>query len=294
MTSGPQVPQAKQERLARGTLRPDMIARPALCASSTPRGSRRSRCLDWAARWGPRRRRSIDTSPVRDEVVLGVADVLIGEALEGFEPAHAWVETLRDLGRRIWATCERHPAAMSLTYMRTTRRPNEMRAVEAIMAAVLAGGWQEREAVMTYRGYASFVLGIAGAGATFMSLPEEDRDGDQAAWPRVYGHLDARALPPPRCDGAAPGCRDLAARGLRAPVGPLPARAVGELAGGGQPPRDWGLARAARRLQGCAALVEAVPQSVSLPCVESAPVMRRSRADDVVANLFQELAPQPA
>lgn len=194
MTSGPQVPQAKQERLARGTLRPDTIVASAL------------RLLDAegvSALSMPRLGREMGASSTavyrhfssRDEVVLGVADVLIGEALEGFEPAHAWVETLRDLGRRIWATCECHPAAMSLTYMRTTRRPNEMRAVEAIMAAVLAGGWREREAVMTYRGYASFVLGIAGAGATFMSLPEEDRDGDQAAWPRVYGHLDGGHFP---------------------------------------------------------------------------------------------------
>ncbi len=194
MTTASGSTRAKGERLARGTLTPDVITTTALDlldaegvgALSMPRLGRKLGASSTAV---------YRHFPNRDEVVLGVADALIGEALDGFEPVADWVDTLRDLGWRIWETCERHPAAMSLTYMRTTRRPNEMRAVEAIMAAVLAGGWHGRQAVLAYRGYASFVLSIAGAGATFMSLPEMDRAGDQSAWPRVYGHLDARDYP---------------------------------------------------------------------------------------------------
>lgn len=183
-----------QKRLPRGTLSAEAILDAAL------------RLLDTqgvAALSMPRLGRELGASstavyrhfPSRDDIVLGVADLLIGESLEDFRPSEDWVETLRDLALRFWVTCERHPAATSLTYMRTTRRPNEMRAVEAILSAVLAGGWQGRDALMQYRGFASFVLSIAGAGAAFMSLPEEERAGDESAWPRVYAHLDGRHHP---------------------------------------------------------------------------------------------------
>ena len=126
----------------------------------------------------------------RDEIVLGVADLLIGESLDGFEPDESWQQTLHDLALRIWDTYQRHPAAASISFMRTTRRPHEMRAVDAILGAVLAAGWTGTEALVQYRGFASFVLSVAGAGAHFESLPEGERAGDLAAWPQVYGRLD--------------------------------------------------------------------------------------------------------
>ena len=181
-------------RLARGTLSAQAIVRATV------------RLLDAegvAAFSMPRLGRELGASstamyrhfPSRDELLLEVADWLIGESLEGFTPSESWVETLRDLAMRVWGTCERHPAAFSLTYLRTTRRPHEMRAVDAIIGAVLEAGWRERDAILAYRGFASFVLGIAGAGATFLSLPEEQRAGDERAWLQVYGSFEGRRLP---------------------------------------------------------------------------------------------------
>lgn len=183
-----------QSRLPRGTLTEDLILRTTLQlldaegveAFSMPRLGRELGASSTAV---------YRHFPSRDHIVLGVADLLIGETLEGFEPADTWVDTLRDLALRIWDVYERHPAAGSITFMRTTRRPNEMRAVDAIMGAVLDAGWTGSAALVRYRGFASFVLGIAGAGAVFRTLPEEDREGDQAAWPQIYGHLDRARYP---------------------------------------------------------------------------------------------------
>lgn len=194
MVPAEQAPSGGPKRLPRGTLGSEVILDAAL------------RLLDAegaAALTMPRLGRELGASstavyrhfPSRDDVVLGVADRLIGEALERFQPAESWVETLRDLALRFWTTCEGHPAAASMTYMRTTRRPHEVEAVEAILGAVLAAGWQGREALLQYRAYASFVLSLAGAGAAFASLAKEERVGDESAWPRVYGRLGERRHP---------------------------------------------------------------------------------------------------
>jgi AcrR family transcriptional regulator len=185
---------AQPKRLPRGTLTEEMILEATL------------RLLDTEgieAFSMPRLGRELGASstavyrhfPSRDHIVLGVADLLIGEALDGFEPAGDWVATLRDLALRLWDAYVRHPAAGALTHMRTTRRPHEMRAVDAIVRAVRQAGWEGVDAMVQYRGFSAFVLSTAGTGATFSALPDEERAGDESAWRHDYRVVDPDRYP---------------------------------------------------------------------------------------------------
>ena len=128
-------------RLQRGMLTPELIVEESL------------RLLDsrWFAGFSlPKLGRVLGADPTavyryfqsKDDLVLAIADRLIEEAISGFSPPECWVDTVADLARRIRAVCLAHPAAASLSSFRTTRRPAEMRAVEWLLGAMLAAGFE--------------------------------------------------------------------------------------------------------------------------------------------------------
>ena len=131
----------------------------------------------------------------KDDLVLAIADRLIEEAIEGFEPPECWVDTIAVLARRIRSVYCAHPAAASLSSFRTTQRPAEMRAVEWLTGAVRAGGFEGDEAALTYRTIADFSLFVAGGEATFQSLESVHREADVGAWTRAYRSVDRDEYP---------------------------------------------------------------------------------------------------
>src|SRR5215472_11748692 len=94
----------------------------------------------------------------KDDLVLAVADELIEEAMAGLAPHECWLDTVADGVRRLRQTYARHPAAASLAACRTTQRPAEMRAVDALIGAVLDGGFTGAEAARIYRAVGDFAL----------------------------------------------------------------------------------------------------------------------------------------
>ena len=184
----------RRGRLKRGILTPELIVEESL------------RLLDSGGVAGfslPKLGRVLRADPTavyryfrsKDELVLAIADRLIEEAVNGFTPHECWVETIADLARRLRAVYRAHPAAASLSSYRTTQRPAEIRAVEWLVGAMLAAGFEGDEAAVIYRATADFSLYMAGGEAAFLSLEPTQREADQSAWTRVYRSVEREEHP---------------------------------------------------------------------------------------------------
>ena len=131
----------------------------------------------------------------KDDLVLAIADRLIEESIDGFEPSECWVDTYIELARRLRTVYRAHPAAASLSSLRTTQRPAEMRAVEWLVEAIGAAGFEGDEAALMYRTVGDFALYWSGSEATFLSLDEAQREADRGAWSRAYRAVDPEEHP---------------------------------------------------------------------------------------------------
>jgi AcrR family transcriptional regulator len=118
----------------------------------------------------------------KDDLVLAIADRLDEESAEGLVPGDCWVDTLAEVTRRLRATYLAHPAAASLSAYRTTQGPAEMHAVNIIIGAVLAAGFEGAEAALVYRTVGDFGLYWAGCEASFLALDEQLQKNDRSAW----------------------------------------------------------------------------------------------------------------
>jgi AcrR family transcriptional regulator len=131
----------------------------------------------------------------KDDLVLAIADRLIEEAAAGLTPGDCWVATVTEIARRLRAAYLAHPAAASLSCYRTTQGPAEMRAVNILIGAVLAAGFEGAEAATVYRAVGDFCLFWAGGEAAFLALDEQVQKNDTAAWTRAYLAVDRGRYP---------------------------------------------------------------------------------------------------
>ena len=75
------------------------------------------------------------TAPYRyfhdtDDLVLAIADRIIGDAMAGFVPGDDWVASLREMALRVRAGYVAHPRAAAMAAHRVTRRTSEIQAVD--------------------------------------------------------------------------------------------------------------------------------------------------------------------
>jgi AcrR family transcriptional regulator len=131
----------------------------------------------------------------KDDLVLAIADRLIEEATDGFAASDCWVLTVSDLARRLRRVYLAHPAAASLSSLRTTQRPAEIQAVEWIVGAIREAGFEGAEAALMYRLVSDFSLFWAGSEATFRSLDVALQEADTGAWNRTYRSVDPDQYP---------------------------------------------------------------------------------------------------
>ena len=131
----------------------------------------------------------------KDDLILAIADRLIEEATAGLEPSPCWVDTLTDLARRQRATYLAHPAAASMSAYRTTQGPAEIAAVNVILEAVHAAGFEGAQAALTYRTVGDFALAFAGFEAAFLSLDTKAQQSDRAAWTQAYLSVNRAQFP---------------------------------------------------------------------------------------------------
>ncbi|MFE4872417.1 TetR/AcrR family transcriptional regulator [Streptomyces sp. NPDC056682] len=130
-----------------------------------------------------------------DDLLLAVADELIGRTLRSWRPTGEWRADLRSLGLRIHADYQAHPQAALLTFTRVTGRANEMRSVETILGILRGAGFPDAEAVRIYHVFVDQALSFAALDAAVFTLPEESRALEERAWPERYARLPADTHP---------------------------------------------------------------------------------------------------
>ncbi|MFC7309674.1 TetR/AcrR family transcriptional regulator [Streptomyces monticola] len=130
-----------------------------------------------------------------DDLLLALADRLIGDAQRGFEPGDDWVAGLREMARRIHRGYRAHPRVAAMAAYRVTRRLHEFRAVETGIGLLRRAGFAEADAVRHYAAFIDTVLGHAALDAAHLALAPERRASDDAAWASVYQSLPAAEYP---------------------------------------------------------------------------------------------------
>ncbi|MFE5094834.1 TetR/AcrR family transcriptional regulator [Streptomyces sp. NPDC056638] len=130
-----------------------------------------------------------------DALLLALADELIGRAQEGWAVTGDWRADLRAIGLRIHASYRSNPQAALLASHRTTGRPHETRAVEAILGILRSGGFPDALAVRIYHAFVDQALAFAAQDAAALALPRAAQDADADVWHAVYGRLSADTHP---------------------------------------------------------------------------------------------------
>ncbi len=121
----------------------------------------------------------------KDDILLGLAERLIAEAVDGFEPGPAWRDTLTDLARRVRRACLAHPALAVLVASRVSRRDAEFRGADLVIGA-LREGFGPEEAARCYRALVDVALAMSSFEAASAVLGGAEREGDRMAWQREY------------------------------------------------------------------------------------------------------------
>jgi len=86
-----------------------------------------------------------------DDLLLAVADRIIGDAMAGFEPDRMpWRDALREMALRIHRGYREQPRVAALAAYRVTRRPHEIRAVDAEIGLLRRAGFGYADAVRHY------------------------------------------------------------------------------------------------------------------------------------------------
>ncbi|MFP3986689.1 TetR/AcrR family transcriptional regulator [Streptomyces sp. E11-3] len=130
-----------------------------------------------------------------DDLLLALADELIGRSFKDWEPSGDWRADLGAIGRRIHAAYRAHPQAALLAAHRTTGRDHETRAVESILALLRSTGRPDGEAVRIYHAFVDQALAFAALDAAELALPAAARQADRQVWRTRYGRLPAATHP---------------------------------------------------------------------------------------------------
>jgi AcrR family transcriptional regulator len=130
-----------------------------------------------------------------DELLLAIADELIGRTLRVWRPTGQWRADLRDLGLRMHAGALAHPQASVLSAYRVTGRVHEIEAVEAILGVLRAAGFPDREAVRIYHAFVDQALAFAALDSANASMPHVARAAEAEVWHTTYARLSAGTHP---------------------------------------------------------------------------------------------------
>ncbi|MFE9426888.1 TetR/AcrR family transcriptional regulator [Kitasatospora sp. NPDC006697] len=130
-----------------------------------------------------------------DDLLLAIAEELIGLAQHGWEATGDWRADLAEIGLRIHRCYQAHPQAALLAAHRTTGRDNEIRAVEAILGILRRAGMPDPEAVRIYHAFVDQALAFAAQDAATLAMPAPAAAADLGVWQRAYARLDPQTYP---------------------------------------------------------------------------------------------------
>ncbi|MET8808294.1 helix-turn-helix domain-containing protein [Streptomyces sp. NPDC004546] len=130
-----------------------------------------------------------------DDLMLAIADELIGRTLRTWRPTGDWVADLRDLGLRMHAGALAQPRAAMLSAHRVTGRAHEIQAVESILGVLRGAGFPDREAVRIYHAFVDQALAFGALDSAGTALPRTAREAEAEVWRSTYGRLPAGTHP---------------------------------------------------------------------------------------------------
>lgn len=130
-----------------------------------------------------------------EDLLLALADRLIGESMTGFTPTGDWAADLRDFGLRAYRSALRHPQIAVFSTVRVTGRPHEQHAVDTGIGLLLRAGFDEAAAVRHYHALVDTALGHAALDAGVLRLAPAQRAADEQAWQEGYADLPADEFP---------------------------------------------------------------------------------------------------
>lgn len=97
----------------------------------------------------------------REDLLDGMADLLVESELPIPGPGDSWERALRGFCAGIRATAQHHPEAFALVGLRPLRSERALRPVLALLDRLLDAGLGEDEAVVAYRNAAAYARGFA-------------------------------------------------------------------------------------------------------------------------------------
>jgi AcrR family transcriptional regulator len=130
-----------------------------------------------------------------DDLMLAIADELIGRTLRTWRPTGDWAADLRDLGLRMHAGALAHPRAAMLSAHRVTGRAHEIQAVESILGVLRRAGFPDPEAVRIYHAFVDQALAFGALDSAGTALPRAAREAEAQVWRSTYGRLPADTHP---------------------------------------------------------------------------------------------------
>lgn len=131
----------------------------------------------------------------KHQLVLAVADELIGRTFAGFEPSGDWQADLRAIAVLVYRANLAHPRAAPLVTSRVTGRRHEVAAVELILGTLRGAGFDRATAVRHYHCLISTALAFAALDSAVSTGDPEHVTAEEATWREVYQKLPAREYP---------------------------------------------------------------------------------------------------
>ncbi|MEV5879039.1 helix-turn-helix domain-containing protein [Streptomyces sp. NPDC052101] len=130
-----------------------------------------------------------------DDLMLAIADELIGRTLKTWRLTGDWVADLRELGLRMHTGALAHPRAAMLSAHRVTGRAHEIQAVESILGVLRRAGFPDPEAVRIYHAFVDQALAFGALDSACTALPLTAREAEAQVWRSTYGRLPADTHP---------------------------------------------------------------------------------------------------
>ncbi|MGV9456227.1 helix-turn-helix domain-containing protein [Streptomyces sp. NPDC003635] len=130
-----------------------------------------------------------------DDLMLAIADELIGRTLRTWRRTGDWRADLRDLGLRMHAGALAHPRAAVLSAYRVTGRAHEIKAVETGLGVLRLAGFPDADAVRVYHAFVDQALAFGALDSASTALPQAARDAEYAVWQATYARLPADTHP---------------------------------------------------------------------------------------------------
>ncbi len=106
-----------------------------------------------------------------DDLMLAIADELIGRTQRSWRPTGDWRADLRELGLRMHADALAHPRAAMLSAHRVTGRTHEIQAVEKILGVLRRAGFPDQDAVRIYHTFVDQALAFGALDSAGTALP---------------------------------------------------------------------------------------------------------------------------